>query len=229
MALVPLYGLREPIGMFDLKDNTVINGGEVVYLSPVAWNQPSVDEAAADVTEDGYTGTTVKTRPAVTLATASTNHPLFLSDEGTSNTFSTYGTLFGQVVGGIAGQQTVGGPVLGPATYVGSGKCTVWRQPGLYGITLDVLSSDPTNGVQPTNASCTVGAPLSFDANSHLVLQAGGVSGTPVVGYFEEFLTNMSLVNTPVDLVSALNSPSGSVQSASAKKFVMASVYWTGV
>lgn len=229
MALLPLHGAREPLGQFDLVDGYTILGGEVAYLAPVTWN--STDLSAPDVTNDGYTGTTSKKRPAVALVAAADQHPLFLTDDGSTNADGTgYGTLFGQVVGGTVGQQVTSGAKLGPATYLGSGKCTLWRGPGLYGVTLDAVDSDATSGLAAANANCTVGAALSYTSAGLLTLASGSnkVSSGPTVGYFEEFMTNGSLVNTPPDLVGATNSPSGPVASVNKKKMTMAVVWFLG-
>jgi len=60
------------------------------------------DVAAADI-QDGYTGTSSKTRPAVTFTLGGSSKPLFLADDGTKG----YGTLFGVVVGGTAGSNGI--------------------------------------------------------------------------------------------------------------------------
>lgn len=218
MALYPLYGNREPVGVFDLKDGTTLLGGEVVYLSAVTWN--STDLAAADVTNDGYTGTSSKTRPAVTLATAGSEKPVFLCDEGTAF----YGTLFGTLVGANTGQTVTGGTVFGPQTSAGSGKATIWNAKGFYGISLDAMDST----VQPSIATA-VGLDLSYAASGKLSTVGGAVGAANVVANFVEFATNQSLVNSPRDLVAALNSPSGSVATTATKQFTMAIVHFKGL
>jgi hypothetical protein len=233
MALIPLNITNQPLGQFDGYDGVTFLGGEVVYLASVPTpNPPGTDLATADVFEDGYTGTTSKTRPAVQLASATGQHPLFLSDDGSSNSNNNgYGTLFGQVVGGTAGQITTGGAVLGPASYVGSGKITLIKPDSYVGVSLDAVDM-ATDGLVASNASCTVGKALTYTALGKLTpvgsTAAAGGGGATVVAYFEEFMTSGSLVTTPQDLVAALNSPSGSVASVSAKRFTMAALWFIG-
>jgi len=134
MALKILQPNCQPFGQFDGLDSEVstFKGGEVVTLTNIGYRGP--DLAAADV-QDGYSGTTTKSRPAVTLTLVSGHRPLFLSDEGVAG----YGTLFGSIVGATAGISTTGINV-GPSTALASGKVTCWSQPGLYAVTLDVVN-----------------------------------------------------------------------------------------
>ena len=89
-------------------------------------------------------------RPIVTTTfgtVAATDGPFYLTDDGTASNGSPpssgYGTLFGSLVGGNVGQVVTGGTLLGPHTAAGSGKITLWMNPGLYGVSLDAL--DVTN------------------------------------------------------------------------------------
>src|SRR6266705_5516416 len=108
MALKILQAGIQPLGQFDCLDSelTTFKGGEVCTLTAVTYK--GTDKNAADV-NDGYTGGTTKTRPAVTLTLVSGHRPLFLADDGTTG----YGTLFGQVIGATGGQ-TTSGTNLGP-------------------------------------------------------------------------------------------------------------------
>jgi len=230
MALVILNPGSPPLGQFDGYDNLSLKGGEVVFLNSVVTPQypsGSVDLGAYDVF-DGYAGTTNKVRPVVGLANAQTAKPWFLADEGTAN----YGTLFGTLVGGTAGQvTTASGTVIGPSTMAGSGKVTLWDKPGLYGVTLDAVDTTANTGLVVGNSALQSANTLSFTSAGLLTPASSGqqVSGAPVVARFVEFATKGSLVTTPNSLVSALNSPSSPVQSLSQRAFYMAVIYWMGV
>jgi len=103
MALRILQPGIQPLGQFDGLDTqlNLIQGGEVGTIIGIAVN--SGDKAAADADgSDGYVGVPPnQQRPVVTLTLAAGARPLFLLDEGTS---PYYGTLFGRLVGGTAGQ-----------------------------------------------------------------------------------------------------------------------------
>jgi hypothetical protein len=230
MALVLHFSGREPLGSYDGYDSTylTVKGGEV--MTWMAISTTSTDLATADIHNDGYVGTTSQVRPAATFASASTSRPLFLSDDGTLY----YGTLFGAVVGGVAGQQANSptvftGAVLGPHTSTGSGKVTLWDKPGVYGTTLDAVDA-ASDGLVPTNASLTVGTSLTYTSKGLLtpVGSTNAVSGAPTVARLSSFETNGSLVTTPQNLVAALNSPSGSVTSLQTLKFYQAVYFFQG-
>lgn len=206
LKLVQHSGMQ-PLGQFDGYDDEVTGflGGEVCTLTGLVTKATGgVDLAASDV-EDGYSGTVTQTRPAVTRTLASGNRPLFLADDGTTG----YGTLFGEVVGGTVGQVSTGGAALGPHTAAGSGKITLWGQ-GTYAVTLDAVDTSAT-GLVPSNAGLTVGDPLYATVAGLLTPDSGSAFEAVVVGRFIEFSTNGSLVTTPNNLVSALNSPTGGV------------------
>lgn len=207
MALKPLQA-QYPLGQFDGVDGnmTGLLGGEVVGLTAVSLT--STDLEAYDI-HDGYSGTTNKTRPGVTSALVSGMRPLFLSDEGTTN----YGTLFGSLVGGTAGQVVTGGTVFGPHTTAGSGKVTCWDKPGLYAVTLDAVDATANTGLVPQNSSLSAGTALYATTAGKLTPAIGSAFEAVVIARFVEFTTNGSLVNTPVSLVGALNSPVGNVSS----------------
>lgn len=212
MALKILNPGMNPLGQFDGLDADYLNvkGGEVLQFGSVT--DAGSDKAAKDAF-DGYVNPAgVANRPVLKLATSS-DAPIFLADDGVAG----YGTLFGTVVGGVAGQLSTGGAVLGPHTATASGKLTAWDKPGLYAVSLDACDLDSTDGLQPTNTGLSVGAPLYYfvadqgaRGGKGFLTPDSGVSGTKIAGYFVEFATNGSLVNTPNYLVAALNSPSGS-------------------
>jgi len=214
MALRILNPGVQPLGQFDVVDGelTALKGGEVVTLVKKALS--SGDKGAADVFDGYVRNASTIGRAAVSAASVDAyTRPLFLADEGTVG----YGTLFGQVVGGTAGQVSSGGAVLGPHTATGSGKVTCWDKPGLYGVTLDAVDAST---VVPTSNTLTVGTALYATAGSGLLTTAS--SGNQRVGTFVEFMTNGSLVTTPNQLVAAMNSPSGPVPSAIGPSFYMA-------
>jgi len=232
MALRPLNTNDRPLGQFDGLDSEYLTllGGEVVTFKSVV-RTPATDEAASDAF-DGYVDpSSVQKRPAVTKTLVGTSRPLMLADEGITG----YGTLFGVVVGGIAGQTAFGpnstvptAAKLGPHTAAGSGKVTCWAQPGLYAVSLDAVDTTASTGLLPTNTTLDVGSAVSYTAAGLLTPNVGGskVSGAPVVGTLVEFATNGSLVTTTNAMVSALNSPSGPVSSAALGSFQFAVVWF---
>ena len=228
MSLQPLQAIN-PLGQFDGYDLDVLTflGGEVcTFLYVPCPSQPGVtqtgyDQAAYD-SFDGYVNVSaVLKRPVLTktwsLCTNQvTKGPYYLADDGILN----YGTLFGSVVGGTVGQQSVNGATLGPHTATGSGKLTAWFMPGLYSVSVDAVDT-ASNGLIPTNTALTGGDQLSFTSGGLLTpYTAGNKTGSaPVVATFVEFITTGSLVNTPSYLTAALNSPSGAVSSVGPRAF----------
>jgi len=218
MALRVLNPGVQPLGQFDGLDSDYLTllGGECVTF--VKTLLASSDKFAKDA-GDGYVWQTpgpASYRAAVSKVISNGTGPYMLADEGTVG----YGTLFGQVVGGVGGQVT-GGAQLGPHTASGSGKVTCWHQPGLYGITLDALAAD----LQPTNNG-GMGSTVYANALTGQ-LQAASGSGAVKVGRLVEFMTDGALVKTPNQLVAALNSPLGEVSSAIGPTFYMAVVHFT--
>lgn len=209
MALKLLNPGANPLGTFDGLDAevTAVKGGEIATL---VGSVVGADNAAKDADgSDGYVGTTTHYRPVATTTLSSGDRPLFLVDDGTSG----YGTLFGTVVGGTVGQVATGGTVLGPHTATGSGKLTLWDKPGLYAVTLDAVDTNASTGLVPTNSSLTVGDPVYATSAGLLTPTSGSAFEVVVVARFIEFTTDRNLVTTPKQLVSAVNSPSGSLGS----------------
>jgi len=227
-----------PLGQFDGYDADYLStkGGEVcTFISVPTTGQPGVTQPGYDLAAfddfDGYVEPAAVTkRPVVThTGLTATSRPLMLTDDGILG----YGTLFGEVVGGVAGQQVNGpntftGAILGPHTATGSGKITCWMQPGMYAVTLDAVDTAATTGLQPTNTTLDVGAALTYSASGLLTPVTGGsgVSGAPTVGHLVEFTTGGSLVTTQNFMVAALNSPSGLVSSVRPRSFKFAVVYF---
>lgn len=192
MALVLLNNNGSPLGQFDGYDALLASmlGGEVATL--VNYGIAGADKHASDV-NDGYTVTGLNTvRPIVTTTlTGSETGGFFLTDDGTTG----YGTLFGTLVGAQVGQVVTGGTVFGPSTMSGSGKVTLWMNPGLYGVTLDALDA-----TLAASTAVSVGTALSYTAAGKLCLVAGKVGSAPTVARVVEFSTGDTLVTTPRSL-----------------------------
>lgn len=205
MALKLLQSGNQPLGQFDALDAqaTSVLGGEVCTFTYVS-RAAGTDDSAKDV-EDGYVAA-ANTRAAATTTLASGDRPLFLVDEGTSS----YGTLFGEIVGATVGLQSTGGTVLGPHTATGSGKWTLWDKPGLYAVTLDAVDTTLNSGLVPTNPALA-GGDLLYATTAGLLTpdSTAAFEVAAVVGRFIEFAPSGSLVTTPVSLTQALNSPVG--------------------
>jgi len=204
MALELVQPGPNPMGQIDGHDDIylTVRGGEVATIIGVTLG---TDNAAADV-DDGYVGTT---RMVATTALTSGDRPLMLVDEGISG----YGTLFGSVVGGITGQLNTG-QQLGPHTATGSGKLTLWHQPGTYAVTLDAVDTTHPTGLVPTNGTLSISDPLYATATGLLTPNAVAAFEVVVLGRFLNFepAKGGSFVTTPVSLVSAANSPVGQGQ-----------------
>ena len=249
MALVLLNSGIEPLGQFDYLSGQTFNGGEVCQFTTASiTGQPgpadNLDGYINNTSQSGAAAGTLK--PVLTRNLVATKRPLYLSDDGTAN----YGTLLGAVLGGAVGTQinnpslsTYTGALLGPATYVGSGRLTIWGKPGTYGVTLDACDTAVTTGLQPTNSSLSPGQALFATNSTYSVsgvtengvltpwapnsFEGGGTYGL-VVAYFIEFRTKGSLVTTPNRLVSALNSPSSVVGGVLSSAQFMAVFEWVG-
>lgn len=215
MALSLKHTSGTPLGEFDALDTDLtagFKGGECATWSYTAVN--SGDKSAAD-SADGYVnpngGGNANRRVVLSnSAIASGTAALMLVDDGLSG----YGVLFGVVTGGTVGQTSFApgsGTPLGPPTYVGSGKLTVWATPGMFGVSLDACDTTASTGLQPTNATLLPGAALYAKTGTGLLSPQSSGSTTKVAGIFVDFETNRSLVTTPNRLVSALNSPSSTV------------------
>lgn len=194
MALVLLNNNGSPLGQFDGYDALLASmlGGEVAQL--VNYGIAGADKHASDV-NDGYTVTGLNTvRPIATTTfgtVAATDGPFFLTDDGTTG----YGTLFGTLVGAQVGQVVTGGTVFGPSTMSGSGKVTLWMNPGLYGVTLDALDA-----TLAASTAVSVGTKLFYTAAGKLCLTGQAVSNAAAVARVVEFSTGDTLVTTPRSL-----------------------------
>jgi hypothetical protein len=220
MALKLVNQAGNPLGQFDGYDVEVLTfkGGEVCTLKSIVATA-ATDKAAYDVF-DGYVNPNKRVVATKTLTSGS--RPLMLADDGISG----YGTLFGSVVGGVVGQVSTGGAVLGPHTATGSGKLTCWHLPGVYAVSLDAVDTTASTGLAPTNPTLVTGAPLYATSAGLLTpLVGSSFESNLVVGRFIDFETNGSLVTTPNSLVGTLNPPDGAL-SASARSFTYAVFYF---
>lgn len=229
MALKLLHTSGTPLGEYDALDTDLTAGflgGEVVTFTSTLLN--SGDKSAAD-SADGYVNPTgsgaVNRRVVLSKTAGAPAGPFMLVDDGLSG----YGVLFGVVTGGAVGQTSfspTGGTPIGPASYVGSGKLTVWATPGLFGVTLDACDTTASTGLQPTNATLAPGAKLFVMTGGLLTpnSSASGASASAWAARFVDFETNRSLVTTPNRLVAALNSPSSTVTGTLPQQLTMAVV-----
>lgn len=184
MALKLLQPGLRPIGQFDLLDTVTPVGGECGVVQARTNSFDGSDAYASDVAASG---------PGVEVALATISATMTgmigLIDEGSAGE-GNYGTLFGTVIGGTAGQGTGKGDLatsgvvtVGPATYFGSGKATIFAQPGLYGI-----SGAPAANVDaPLAVGRTLGATSGVwtDANNvgtvHAAITLGAVDDSSLV------------------------------------------------
>jgi hypothetical protein len=203
MALELVQPGIQPFGQFDGLDAQylTVKGGEVATIVGVAL--AANDLAAADV-HDGYVRTT---RPVVTVTLTSGDRPLGLVDDGIWG----YGTIFGSVIGGVAGQTSYGvgdwtGTALGPHTATGSGKLTLWDKPGTYAVTLDAVDTTRVTGLVPTNPTLAIGDALYATSAGLLTPNSGAYFENVVVARFLNFepWKGGSRVTTPTSLTSGV-------------------------
>ena len=173
MALKPLSPGYLPVGQYDLLDSFAANfvGGEVGIFdgTPVSGDYYAADAGGDSITPD------IKVKGGQ----ATSGQFFGLVDEGSSG----YGTSFGTVIGGTVGQGTgfasgvastgaAGIVVVGPRTSFGSGKATLWTQPGLYGITSDAFTGTlptSTNTALYGNSTTTTAGKLQSSSNGQQV------------------------------------------------------------
>jgi hypothetical protein len=161
MALILTQPGVQPLGQYDGSSTFAPKGGEVGVLQSIGVNA---------------TGNQILT---VRAATTGDTGPFFLVDDGTAG----YGTLFGNTVVRTSTGFTAGsysGVPIGPPTYTGSGKLTLWDKPGLYAVTLDALIDS-----EATLKAASPGAGLTVDpATGKLML------GDPAAGsHFAKVIT----------------------------------------
>lgn len=190
MALHILQPGLRPIGQFDLDAGNTVTGGEIGLLAPdTDTGTTTEDPAAADVTGVGPYSANSGHKLGVALgqpgAVDTTDDTVpgalrFLLDEGTDG----YGTLFGNAIGGTAGQGVTygtssGGAVvaMGPNSGFASGKVTCWHAPGLYGVSGAAaanLGSVATNGALYADANGILTSSQTNSSDS-VALMVGGL------------------------------------------------------
>lgn len=203
MSMKPLNPGLYPLGQYDLLDTELANitGGEVVTYTRASRTNSATEQAAADAL-DGYLYDDIlpfTNRPAVVRASAVTERPLFLADDGLAG----YGNHFGETIGTPAGLSTTG-TNLGPHSAAASGKVTLWDKPGLYSVSVTSLASDfvatlSASGMDP-------GLALGFEnSGSGLLCHTGCANALAASGVARavEFESSGSLVTTPERLVGA--------------------------
>ena len=192
MALKPLTPGYLPMGQYDLLDSFAANfvGGEVgIFTTLESGDYYAADAGGSSITPD------VK----VTGDKVSAGEFYGLVDEGSSG----YGTSFGTIIGGTLGQGTgfasgvastgaAGIVVVGPRTSFGSGKATLWTQPGLYGITSDAFTD-----TLPTTVNTKLYGKVTGAATAGKLTSTSG-SGTNGVqaAVFLNTVSDSSLVST---------------------------------
>lgn len=194
MALKPLTPGYLPMGQYDLLDSFAANfvGGEVGIFTTTG----SADYYAADAGGDSITPDVKVTGDKV-----SAGEFYGLVDEGSSG----YGTSFGTIIGGTLGQGTgfasgvastgaAGIVVVGPRTSFGSGKATLWTQPGLYGVTSDAFLS--TTGTDlPTTVNTKLYGKATGAATAGKLTKDSGSNGVQAA-VFLNTVSDSSLVST---------------------------------
>jgi len=173
MALLMVQEGVQPAGQYDYaSDGYSMKGGEVWVL------------ASAGPDANGFQ--VVKARPA----TSSDGYgPFYLGDDGLTG----YGVLFGNTVTRTATGFASGADNatrLGPGTYVGSGKVTLWDKPGLYAVTLDAVGSS-----ESACKAALPGAKLTVGSNGVLTLTGATQTG-PAVATVVQFKVDEALVTT---------------------------------
>lgn len=213
MALFPLQGGLQPLGQYDLLDTELssILGGEVMTFT-VTTRQSNVTDAAAFDAQDGYifdTTVPIQNRPATLRATSASSVPLFLSDDGIVG----YGTAIGNMIGNPLGLNPAG-TAIGPSTAAGSGKVTLWANPGLYAVSTDAVASDFITKISTgSSAGLAPGTSIGFGSSTDSGKLAHNTCTNKVatsgVANFVEFesapttASMASLVTTPARLVGA--------------------------
>ena len=205
MALILLQPGIQPLGQFDLDDDdaTACVGGQVGVLA--ALELPPGDGYAADVGDVGprlqvQLDSVANTSDGALGLTVDSAGMWGLVDEGSTG----YGTLFGTVIGGTAGQgtgfgtrSTSGVVVVGPDSNMASGKCTLWSQAGLYGVTADGFEAGTAAAVAAAHG---LNGELDGEVATGL-LEAPGGGATEVAALFLGGASDTSLVSTSTTAV----------------------------
>ena len=222
MGLKLLQPSLRPLGQFDVKDDDLdaIQGGKYVELEDAG----ATEGYAADVGQVGPlspAASATKAFEAMTFALeARTDGNMGgLADDGTTG----YGTLYGTVIGGTAGQgtglgalSTKGVVTVGPTSALASGKVTVWHAAGLYGVDSAGLAQATTNSPDTSPAlidtslalnsvitaidsgNADRGSLLSSDANAtdQIAIYVGSVTDSSLVSTSERAVTSGLFTST---------------------------------
>ena len=205
MGLKLLQPSLRTLGQFDLLDSdlSTLEGGCYVELEVAG----ATEGYAADVGQVGplepAAGPT-KAFSALTfgLATKTTGNMGGLADDGTTG----YGTLYGTIIGGTAGQGTglgaqpaKGVVTVGPTSALASGKVTVWHAPGLYGVDSAALASaNPIDTDTVLNADIFSNSGFLTDASSgaQVAIYVGSVTDSSLVSTSERAVTSGLFTST---------------------------------
>lgn len=167
----------QPLGQYNLDSYdgyTSVLGGELMVL------------VSNGVGSDGYQ--VISARPA---RTTDSYGPFYLSDDGNYGYGQSFGAVVTKTSTGFAGGLD-SAIRLGPASYLATGKVTLWDKPGLYAVTLDAL--DPTV-TQTTWMGKVPGAKLTVMADNSGRLTTG-TQTMPAVATVVHYKVDESLVTT---------------------------------
>lgn len=205
MGLKLLQPSLRPLGQFDLADAdlSTLEGGCYVELEDAS----ATEGYAADVGQVGPLSRSAgptKAFEALTFSLADkTNGNMGgLADDGTTG----YGTLYGTVIGGTAGQgtglgaqPTKGVVTVGPTSALASGKVTVWHAPGLYGVDSAALASaDPIDTTTALNAAIYSDAGFLTDSidGDQVAIYVGSVTDSSLVSTSQRAVTSGLFTST---------------------------------
>lgn len=222
MGLKLLQPSLRPLGQFDVKDDDLdaIQGGKYVELEDAG----ATEGYAADVGQVGplspaASATTAFEAMTFALEARTDGNMGGLADDGTTG----YGTLYGTVIGGTAGQgtglgalSTKGVVTVGPTSALASGKVTVWHAAGLYGVDSAALATATTNSTDTgpalidtnlaLNSAVTAipsgnadrGSLLSSDADvtDQIAIYVGSVTDSSLVSTSERAVTSGLFTST---------------------------------
>ncbi|MDB2481564.1 hypothetical protein N9W84_00190 [bacterium] len=213
MGLKLLQPSLRPLGQFDVKDADLdaIQGGKYVELEDAG----ATEGYAADVGQVGPLSPAASATTAFEALTFALNSRTEgnmggLADDGTTG----YGTLYGTVIGGTAGQgtglgalSTKGVVTVGPTSALASGKVTVWHAPGLYGVdTAAMATANPVDTDTALNAPIYARAAAQADKGSlsdsstlagvQMAINVGSVTDSSLVSTSERAVTSGLFTST---------------------------------
>ena len=184
MALKLLQPGLRPVGQFDLLDTVTPSGGECGVVQARTNSFDGTDAYASDVAASGPS-----VEVALATVSAAMTGAIGLIDEGSAGE-GNYGTLFGTVIGGTAGQgtgkgdlSTTGVVTVGPASYLASGKATLFMSPGLYGVSGAAAANidDPIAIGNTLGATSGIWTDAANTGTVHAAICLGGVDDSSLV------------------------------------------------